>query len=138
MQEINFITTTNEKFNEEISQGLIGCLESLSGFIGRPKIHTIYAQENEKTLGGIVGYLYADILWIDSIYIEKDQRKKGLGKMLLEQMISYAKNFKISEIQLNTYFPEARDFFGNQGFKIVASVPKWKYGLTCYLMKKSL
>lgn len=138
MLKIDFTTTPNEKISTEMNQGLMACLESLTGFIGGPKIHTIYAQENQKTIGSIVGYFHGDILWIDSIYIDKSRRKQGVGKMLIEQITIYAKNCETSEIQLNTYFPEAHQFFAHQGFETVVSVPKWKYDLTCYLMKKSI
>lgn len=138
MFKIDFVTTPNEKFIIEMNQGLIASLESLSGFAGAPKMHTICAQENQKTIGCIIGYFYGGTLWIDSIYIDKSRRKQGLGKMLIEQITMHAKNCEINEIQLNTYFPEAHLFFIHQGFEEVASIPKWKYGLTCYLMKKSI
>ncbi len=136
MLKIDFITAPNEKFSMEMNRGLMVCLESHTGVTGEPKAHTIYAQENQKTIGGIVGYFHGDTLWIDSIYIDKSRRKQGLGKMLVKQIIMYAKNRGTSEIQLNTYFSEARQFFATQGFETVVSIPKWKYGLTCYLMKK--
>lgn len=138
MLNVDFVTTPNEKFNIEMNQGLMACLESLTGLIGGPQIHTIYAQENQKTIGGIVGYFHGDTLWIDSIYVDKSRREQGLGKMLVEQITIDAKSCEASEIQLNTYFPEAHQFFANQGFETVVSIPKWKYGLTCYFMKKSI
>ena len=138
MLKIDFLTTPDEQFSMEMHYGLMACLESLTGIIGEPKLHTIYAQENQKTIGGIVGYFHGNTLWIDSIYIDKNRRKHGIGKMLVDQISIYAKNCETSEIQLNTYFPEAHQFFAHQGFETVFSIPKWKYGLTCYLMKKTI
>ncbi|MDP3562124.1 MAG: GNAT family N-acetyltransferase [Legionellaceae bacterium] len=136
MLKINFITTPNEKFNIKMNQGLMACLENLTGIIGGPQEHTIYAQENKKIIGGIIGYSHGDVLWIDTIYTDKSRRKQGIGKMLVDQITIYAKSCGASEIQLNTYFPKAHKFFTNQGFETVFSIPKWKYGLTCYLMKR--
>ena len=44
----------------------------------------------------------------------------------------------LKEMQLNTYFQEAHAFFLTCDFQDVSSIPNWKYGLTCYFMRKML
>jgi len=135
-QSVIFITTPDEQFNAEMEQGLIANIENLNGVAEGSKRHTIYAQENQKIIGGIITYLHGTILWIDSIYVDKSRRQQGLGKMLVEQITAYAKKCGAAELQLNTYFHEAHHFFSDQGFEILCSIQNWKYGLTCYLMSK--
>ena len=136
MIKVDFITTPNEQFNAEIDKGLIINLKNLSGVVAGAKKHTIYAKENQKIIGGTIAYLHGTILWIDSIYVDNNRRQQGLGKQLMEQLIIYAKKCGALELQLNTYFLDAHHFFSVQGFDTLSSIPNWKYGLTCYFMRK--
>lgn len=136
MMKVEFITTLNEQFNAEMEDGLKANLKNLTSVADGSKDHTIYAQENQKIIGGIIAHLHGTILWIDAIYVDKRRRQQGLGKKMVEQIIVYAKKCGASELQLNTYFAEAHHFFSVQGFETVATIPNWKYGLTCYLMRQ--
>jgi GNAT superfamily N-acetyltransferase len=81
---------------------------------------------------------HGNILWIDSIWVEPHFRKQNIGSRLLEQTFLYAIHNKAKEVQLNTYFQEAHFFFLKNDFEDVAMIPNWKYGLTCYFMRKAL
>ena len=134
--KINFITTPNEEFNSTMETGLISLLADLTEVKESAKEYTIYAQEGGQIIGGITTYLYGKIIWVDSMYVEENRRQQGIGKILIDQVLAYAKNYGVLELQLNTYFPEAYQFFIKQGFENVSSVQNWKYGLTCYLMRR--
>ncbi len=61
-------------------------------------------------------------MWIDSHWIEPHFRKQGIGKMLIEKVLLLLAQHKLKEVQLNTYFKEAYDFFLNCDFEDVAGI----------------
>ena len=65
-------------------------------------------------------------------------RKHGIGKKLMERASLWAIQNDATEIQLNTYFKDAHDFFLACGFEDVSVIPNWKYGLDCYLMRRGV
>lgn len=102
------------------------------------KLTPIYVTNREIFVGGVILEQHADILWIDSIGVEPNFRRQGIGKRLLQEALLFASQNKAKEMQLNTYFREAHNVFLTCGFEDVALIPNWKYGLTCYLMRKIL
>jgi GNAT superfamily N-acetyltransferase len=70
--------------------------------------------------------------------VEPHFRKQGVGKLLIEKALLLVAKNKVKEVQLNTYFKEAHDFFLACDFEGMAAILNWKYGLTCYLMRKRM
>ena len=136
MNSLSFITTANPEWDKKIASGLRKECEALTGRIEDFQTHSLYVKSEEIFAGGISVEQQGDILWIDSIWVEPTFRKQGIGKMLIEKIMHFAVAGKAKEVQLNTYFKEAHDFFLACGFEDVAAIPNWKYALTCYLMRK--
>ena len=123
-------------FDDKISKGLQLECEKLNVQSVLFKRFNLYVKKNEVTIGGMIGYHHGVILWLDSIYVEPPYRKSGVGRLLIKRLVDYAKTSAISEVQLNTYFDEGYQFFKSCGFELLETIPNWKYGLTCYFMRK--
>jgi len=122
-----------------MSDGLHSELHTLTQLAGDDfKTHNIYAHIEDNFVGGAIILKYGDILWLDSIWVELRHRTLGVGKQIMQEVFAQARHSNVQKIQLNTFFPEAHDFFLKCGFKDVGVVPDWKYGLTCYLMQRTL
>ncbi len=133
---ISFTIFQNSVWRDKVNLELRNQLESYTKapYIDQPQ--GIYAHHEAQLIGGITFQKYTDILWIEGIWVDEKFKRQGIGKMLLEQMIDEAKKNNIQNLQLNTYFSEAKSFFKASGFEVVHSIPHWKYGLTCYFMRK--
>ncbi|MDF3034573.1 MAG: uncharacterized protein K0R76_1527 [Alphaproteobacteria bacterium] len=134
---ITFTAFQNSAWKDKIDLELNAHLEARTG------IHVInaqglYAFYETQLIGGVIFQKHGDILWIDALWIEPKFRRQGVGSKLMEQIIDFARQNTLTCLQLNTYFEEARSFFDACAFENVASIPQWKYGLTCYFMKKTL
>ncbi len=138
MNSLSYSSEANPDWDKQITCELLKYVKQLTGLPEDLKAYTIYAH-NENTLrGGVICELHGDILWIDSIWIEPSFRKQGIGKQLLQKVFLSGIQSKAKEIQLHTYFKEAHLFFLKCGFEDVVSIPHWKWGLTCHLMRKCL
>lgn len=133
------LTTTNTpEWDKKIAKGLRKECSTLTGIADDFKPHTIYGMVGDKFAGGISFVQHGNILWIDALWVEPHYRKQKIGKQLMEQAVLWASQSNTTEIQLNTYFKEAHDFFLSCGFEDIAVIPNWKYGLKCYLMRRSV
>jgi N-acetylglutamate synthase-like GNAT family acetyltransferase len=133
---ISFSYSPHPEWNEKITAGLLEECKNLTGSLKSFETHAIYAQHEGAFIGGITFEPHGTILWIDSIWIEPKFRHQGLGKQLIEKATLCAVQAHMKEVQLNTYFETAHTFFLTCGFTDVATIPQWKWGLTCYLMRK--
>jgi GNAT superfamily N-acetyltransferase len=138
MNSLSFTTQPHPEWDKKIASGLHQECEGLTGRPEEFKTRTFYAKIDDIFVGGIISEQHGEILWIDSIWVEPKFRKYGIGSQLLEKAFLFAIQNKAKEMQLNTYFQEAHSFFLACSFEDVVSVPNWKYGLTCYLMRKAL
>ena len=138
MTDFLFITLSNPAGDKKIEMGLRKECEVLTGLKENFETHSVYVKKGNTFVGGISVEHHGHILWIDSLWIEPPFRKQGIGRMLIEKALLLGAPNKIKEVQLNTYFKETHDFFLTCGFEDVAEIPHWKYGLTCYLMRKKV
>ena len=62
-----------------------------------------------------------------NIVVRKDERKKGIGKRLLQELISIAKNEKVDNIFLEVNFSNvpAKKLYDNIGFRIIGIRKKY-------------
>lgn len=136
--QLTFTTTKTPEWDEKIATGLYKECSLLTGVSEDFKPYMIYGMVEDKFAGGIVLEQHGNILWIDALWVEARFRNNGIGKQLMEKASQFAVQNKVREIQLNTYFKDAHDFFLSRGFEDVAIIPNWKYALDCYLMRRSV
>jgi len=138
MKSLSFTAIPHPEWNKKITAGL---LEECKNLMGVPKgfeTHAVYAQHEGAFIGGVTFEPHGTILWVDSIWIAPKFRKQGIGKQLIEKATLFAVQTHMKEVQLNTYFEKAHAFFLTCGFADIATIPQWKWGLTCYFMRKSI
>lgn len=138
MISLTFTTQNHPEWNKKIDAGLVNTLNTLTSQKETFKPHRIYAQSNNIFVGGLTLEQHGDILWIDALWVDETDRNKGIGQQLIQQALLYASQHSAKELQLNTFFSESHTFFLSQGFEDVVIIPNWKYGLTCYLMRKQI
>src|SRR5579863_9767620 len=117
--QLTFTTTSAPEWDKKIAAGLRKECSLLTGISEDFKSHTIYGVIENKFAGGIVSEQHGNILWVDAIWVELKYRKHGFGKQLMQKAALWATQNDATEIQLNTYFKEAHDFFLTCGFEDV-------------------
>lgn len=98
--------------------------------INNKKIRIIVAEENNKIIGYIMGwieykktfgpYLFnKKVCFITDLFILKEYRKKGIGKLLVKGIMRWFKSKRISSIELNVYTKSksAIEFWKRMGLK---------------------
>lgn len=80
--------------------------------------------ENDEILGFTEYILEDNRVFLSKLYVRKDKRNQGVGKLMLEDCVQYAKNNLIDSIYLtvNKGNNNSIEIYKHLGFKIIDSV----------------
>jgi GNAT superfamily N-acetyltransferase len=70
-------------------------------------------------VGGLIGELRLDWLYVDLLWIDETQRGQGVGKQLIDLAEREARAFGATHIHLWTWSFQAPDFYAAMGFQEV-------------------
>jgi putative acetyltransferase len=105
-----------QKFHEEIAD--------LSLQYSEPTGCIILCYENEKSIGCVALRKFAEgICEMKRLYLRKEARGKGVGRILAEGIVEKAKEFGYKKMQLDTIetMKEAISLYKSMGFKEISS-----------------
>ncbi len=91
---------------------------SLMDIYGSLRDFFIYYDEEREEVIGIcaMSIIWENLAEIRSLYVDEGQRRKGIGRKLVEACISEAITLELYRIFTLTY---KKDFFRHMGFKVV-------------------
>lgn len=119
-------TTYRELLSEEQYDYMLDKMYSLDALLIQTDIQNhefILALEDKKALGFAsyeINYDNKRKTKIHKLYILPDQQKKGVGKLLIDEVTDIAKSHKESIITLNVNrFNKALNFYNRIGFEII-------------------
>jgi ribosomal protein S18 acetylase RimI-like enzyme len=124
------------EFNKAQSAQVYQCYQSEND---RPDFIEIYAEvKSQKLIGGLIGYIDWGWLDIDTIWINKDYRGKGIGKYLVKSAEEKAQNNGIRRAKLCTFDFQALPFYENLDYIVYGKLENYPEGHTFYYLKKDL
>lgn len=114
-------------------------LENSDGPIGKAVEFSFAAFSEGSYLGGISGHKWLNTLHISLLATKPAVRQQGLGTQLLNQAKDFALTNDCRFITINTQDFQARDFYLDYGFAIIAEVADMPFaGTTKYFMLMDL
>ena len=94
--------------------------------------------DNETLVGGVVGVLQFDNLYIDLLFVELSYRHQGIASNLMKLLEEEALNQGINQAYLGTTSFQAKDFYQRFGYEVKVALPNFPKGHTHYTMVKKL
>ncbi|MCL1145762.1 GNAT family N-acetyltransferase [Shewanella marinintestina] len=92
--------------------------------------------------GGLIAALTADLLWqwlyVDELWVDESCRGKGIGKQLMMQAETYAKEQQLAGLWLWTQSWQAPLFYQNLGFKEFTRFDNFPSGYSRIGLRKQL
>ena len=92
--------------------------------------------------GGLITALTADLLWqwlyVDELWVDESCRGKGIGKQLMMQAETYAKEQQLAGLWLWTQSWQAPLFYQNLGFKEFTRFDNFPSGYSRIGLRKQL
>ena len=97
--------------------------QSIQNLVNNGAIFKLVLDNNEPV--GFIEYIKEkDRVFLSKLYVRKDKRNKGIGKMMLEDCIEYTKNNKLNKIYLTVNKGNSQTIkkYDHLGFKQIDAV----------------
>jgi GNAT superfamily N-acetyltransferase len=96
-------------------------------------------EEDGKIIAGLDACVTAfKILYVSTVFVDEKHRRKGYGKLLIEEMEKRAKDMGINTIRLDTFSWQGKDFYEALNYKVVGSYENKIDGYAEYFFVKQL
>lgn len=102
-------------------------------------INKCVKDENGEIIGGILSCLALwNVLSIETLWVKKEFRKKGVAKQLLSHVEAEAINMGCYIVYLSTYDFQAKDFYLKNGYEVFGVLEDCPKGHKLYHLSKRL
>ena len=96
-------------------------------------------KENGKIIAGVDSCMTAfKILYVSTLYVDELYRRKGFGKILIQELEKKAKKLGANTIRLDTFSFQGKDFYLAMGYKIVGEYENKEDGYSEYFFMKRI
>jgi GNAT superfamily N-acetyltransferase len=108
--------------------------------MGRQKYKrfAISLREGNEIVGGIVGEVWAAVLFIQFLWMEQRLRGRGYGTKLIEAIEDEARRFGARRAYLDTMSMQAPGFYRSCGYTEFGAIDGYPGGVTRHWFTKSL
>lgn len=95
--------------------------------------------ENGKIIGGCIARMYCwNVAYIDTLWVDSEQRNNGLGSKLLAEIEATAKAKGCYLIHLDTFDFQAKNFYEKQGYNVFGVLEDCPKNHCRYFLKKEI
>lgn len=96
-------------------------------------------EEDGKLIAGLDAVVTAfKILYVSTVFVDENYRRKGAGAMLIKEMEKRAKAMGINTIRLDTFSWQGKDFYEALGYEAVGHYENAEDGYSEYFFLKRI
>jgi len=121
-----------------VLDGLIAFNKAVGGPIGYLPVAVLLKDDDGKTIGGLVGRVVYDWLFIELFHLPEAARGKGLGTQMMQQAEDFARDRGLAGIWLDTYHFQALGFYEKLGYEVFGTLEGHPIGGSRHLLSKRL
>ena len=132
------IIDLNEEQVEDIEERLEDFDESYITYKMDGEIH-IGIEDDGKLVAGLNAYITNfKILYVSTVFVDEEYRRKGLGARLMREMEKRAAAMGVNMIRLDTYDWQGKEFYEALGYECVGHYDNKEDGFSEYFYLKKL
>lgn len=94
--------------------------------------------DDDKLIGGAIGFIKYDWYFLDMLYIDEEYRKRNIGTSLINELENFARKEKLTGIRTDTWDFQAKGFYEKMGFKLFGKLKDCPLGTINYFFEKKL
>lgn len=136
--EIAFVEKPAESAWGIIGEGISNINTEKAGDDKAQRICYVVQTPEKEIMGGIIGVMYWDWLYVDLMWLKEELRGQGFGKQLLTQVEKEAKKRGASKSYLDTFSFQAPGFYKKLGYQVFGELNDFPSGHQRYFMTKEL
>ena len=96
-------------------------------------------EEDGKLIAGLDACVTAfKILYVSTVFVDPDYRRKGYGRQLIREMEKQAAEMGVNTIRLDTFSWQGKEFYEALGYEIVGSYENTADGYAEFFFLKRL
>lgn len=96
-------------------------------------------EEDEKLVAGLDACITAfKILYVSTVFVDEAYRRKGYGKILIEEMEKRASAMGVNIIRLDTFSWQGKEFYEALNYEVVGSYENIIDGYAEYFFLKRI
>ncbi len=93
---------------------------------------------DQEIVGGVLGAIYWNWLYVDLMWIQEEFRGHGYGHQLLTLLEEEARKRGAQNAYLDTFSFQAPDFYKQHGYQVFGELPDFPPGHQRYFLTKKL
>lgn len=128
------------ELNESQLEYIEDCLNSFDSIHMPRKLHgqiRIGIEEGHKLIAGLDACITAfRILYVSTVFVDEQYRRKGYGQHLIREMEKRAKEIGVNTIRLDTFSWQGKEFYEALGYKIAGNYKNEADGYAEYFFIK--
>jgi len=93
---------------------------------------------DQEIVGGVIGKIYWDWLYIDLLWVKDELRGRGYGHRLLTRAEDEARQHGAKNAYLDTFSFQAPDFYKQHGYQVFGELEDFPPGHQRYFLRKQL
>jgi GNAT superfamily N-acetyltransferase len=94
--------------------------------------------EKGEILGGLLGYVWSDWLFVAILWVDDDLRGKGYATRMMDAAEQYARERGCHSASLDTHSFQARPFYEKRGYELFGELDDYPKGHKKFFLKKRL
>ncbi len=94
--------------------------------------------EQGETLGGLLGYVWSDWLFVEILWVDEPLRGRGQATRLMDAAEAYARKRGCHSAYLDTHSWQARPFYEKRGYEVFGVLDEFPPGHKKFFLKKPL
>lgn len=98
--------------------------------------YNFLAYDDEKVVGGAIGYVLYNWYFLDLLWLEESYRGKDIGTFLIKRIEEYAKEENLTGVRMETWDFQAKGFYEKMGYKVYAKIEDCPPGTIDYFFMK--
>ena len=132
------ISDLNEEQVEDIESRLSALDESHITYKMNGSIH-IGMEENGRLIAGLdAGVTAFKILYVSTVFVDEEYRRKGIGAQLIREMEKRAAAMGVNAIRLDTFDWQGKEFYEALGYTAVGHYDHAEDGYSEYFFLKRI
>lgn len=104
--------------------------------ISSVKNNNFLAFDNDKLIGGAIGFVEFNWYFLDLLYIDEEYRNRNIGTNLIKEIEKFALEEHLTGVRMETWNFQAKGFYEKNGYSVFGEIKDCPPGTIDYYLKK--
>lgn len=104
--------------------------------ISSVKNNNFLAFDNDKLIGGAIGFVEFNWYFLDLLYIDEEYRNRNIGTNLIKEIEKFALKEHLTGVRMETWNFQAKGFYEKNGYSVFGEIKNCPPGTIDYHLKK--